>query len=472
MISKEEIEDRAAEFEVHTSNVQRDYVFGWLLVGVYTDPELAELLFLKGGNALRKGYFERTRYSSDLDFGTEGDIDRTFLEEKVAALCDFITEQAGVRFETERNTVQEKFRAGVAGQRWQVFEVRIYFKDFYGNADHITIKIQLDITRFDKLYLPVQSRQLIHPYSDVADTRVEVRCAKLEEILATKLKCLLQRQHTPDLYDYVYGIFVRGDLDVDRSEIISAFLKRTIFERSPGVVRGLLLGLPLEALRHHWGAVVSPRESRLPFAEALTRFREGIEDLFGDFADGGYRDRGAFFPAEFRNPIMVAGRNRTLLRLTYGGHARHVEPYALYYKQASGQRPREYFYAYDRTGGSSGVASIKSFVADGVQRIEETDTKFEPRYTIELAKAGEPAPRSHFGRGFSSRRKPSESGARGRARRARRPSRPGLKYVVECPYCGKRFKRKKSGTRLNKHKDKYGNQCVARSGYLVDTVYE
>ena len=82
MISREEIDEKTEEFNVHTSNVQRDYVFGWFLVGVYADPELAELLFLKGGNALRKGYFERTRYSADLDFGTERDIDQAFLEKK------------------------------------------------------------------------------------------------------------------------------------------------------------------------------------------------------------------------------------------------------------------------------------------------------------------------------------------------------------------------------------------------------
>ena len=303
-------------------------------------------------------------------------------------------------------------------------------------------------------------------------TRVEIRCAKLEEILATKLKCLLQRQHSPDLFDYVYGIFLSGDLDVDRSEIVSAFLKRTIFGRSAGVVRGLLLGLPLEALRHHWSQVVSPRESHLPFVEALTRFKQGVEDLFGSYGESTHWDKGAFFPAEFRNPIMAAGRNQTLLRLTYSGYTREVEPYALYYKQAQGQRAREYFYAYDRTGGSSGVASIKSFVADGVQQIEETDTKFEPRFTIELAKAGEPAPKSYFGGAFSSRRKSIRSRVRRTTRRPRRPSVPGLKYVVECSYCGKKFKRKKSGTKLNKHKDKYGNDCAARSGYLVDTVFE
>jgi uncharacterized protein VirK/YbjX len=40
-------------------------------------------------------------------------------------------------------------------------------------------------------------------------------------------------------------------------------------------------------------------------------------------------------------------------------------------------------------------------------------------------------------------------------------------YTVQCPYCGKRFKRNKYDTTLNEHKDKYGNRCYGRIGYIV-----
>ncbi|MES0446701.1 MAG: nucleotidyl transferase AbiEii/AbiGii toxin family protein [Desulfobacterales bacterium] len=47
----------------------------------------------------------------------------------------------------------------------------------------------------------------------------------------------------------------------------------------------------------------------------------------------------------------------------------------------------------------------------------------------------------------------------------------GPKYVIECPYCSKKFNRKKMNTRLNPHKDKNGYPCSGRNGYLVDTKY-
>jgi predicted nucleotidyltransferase component of viral defense system len=198
MIAKQEIENKAAEFEISPASVERDYVFGWLLYGIFTVSALKDVIFLKGGNALRKGYFENTRYSSDLDFGIPGDIDQAELMNEINKVCDFIQGKAGIIFVKQENKIKEKFSASEApipGLR--VYEIRIYFQDFYGKAEFI-IRVSMDLTRFDKVLLPIQIVNLIHPYSDAAETVCNIRCMKLEEIIATKLKCLLQRQHAPD----------------------------------------------------------------------------------------------------------------------------------------------------------------------------------------------------------------------------------------------------------------------------------
>ena len=64
MIKKEEIEAKSNEFKIHTAHVERDYVFGWLLVGIYTVSPLKDVLILKGGNCFRKAYFANTRFSA------------------------------------------------------------------------------------------------------------------------------------------------------------------------------------------------------------------------------------------------------------------------------------------------------------------------------------------------------------------------------------------------------------------------
>jgi predicted nucleotidyltransferase component of viral defense system len=58
MIGRGEIDGMAEKLGIHASAIQRDYVHGWLLSLLYASSSLADRLVLKGGNCLRKGYFE------------------------------------------------------------------------------------------------------------------------------------------------------------------------------------------------------------------------------------------------------------------------------------------------------------------------------------------------------------------------------------------------------------------------------
>src|SRR5437867_8963206 len=246
MIDRAEIDQKADDFEINVANVERDYVFGWLLVGIYAQSALKDVLILKGGNCFRKAYFATTRFSSDLDFSTQAALDEGLLRHELTRISAFVQQSAGIVFEQERMVVGEKQRCD---KDKKIYEAKLYFKDFYGKPGSVIISIRLDVTQFDKIYLPIQSRFLIHPYSDAGECQAQIRCVKLEEMLATKLKCLLQRRHVADLYDFIYSTFINRDINVDRSQIVTTFLKKTIFERSPGVVKNLLLGLPFDLFR-------------------------------------------------------------------------------------------------------------------------------------------------------------------------------------------------------------------------------
>lgn len=141
------------------------------------------------------------------------------------------------------------------------------------------------------------------------------------------------------------------------------------------------------------------------------------------------------------------------MRIMYDGYARLVEPYAIAFKRRKDGFGQEYFYAWDRTGGQSGHIGIKSFFPDKVISAQITDETFEPRYPIEMAKAGI----GHFS---------TSSFGSGRSSLARSTS-YGPVHVVQCSYCGKRFRRKTRSTRLNPHKDRHGNRCLGRSGQLI-----
>jgi predicted nucleotidyltransferase component of viral defense system len=182
MIDRAEIEAKATEFGIHTSNVQRDYVFGWLLAGIYGGSPLGKILLLKGGNCFRKAFFPNTRFSRDLDFATQTAINENFLREEFNRVCDFAQKESGVVFELERNKVE--LQQAVDSQR-SIYEVKLYFKDFYDNPEKFTISVTLDVTEFDRIYLPTQKRFLIHPYSDRELCKAEVHCLKFDVVRPT-----------------------------------------------------------------------------------------------------------------------------------------------------------------------------------------------------------------------------------------------------------------------------------------------
>ncbi|MCA1705265.1 MAG: hypothetical protein LC808_19210, partial [Actinobacteria bacterium] len=165
----------------------------------------------------------------------------------------------------------------------------------------------------------------------------------------------------------------------------------------------------------------------------------------------------AFFPAELRTPIMHAGRSQTLLRMTYDGVQRLVEPYSLEFKWRKGGTGQEYLYVWDQTEGSSSGPGIKSLFNWKITSLENTDIKFEPRYEIKLAKAGEYGDRTTFS---SSRRS-------GGLRSTRPRPRSQARYRVRCAYCQRDFGRTSPSTVMRPHQDSYGNPCPGRQGYRI-----
>lgn len=345
-----------------------------------------------------------------------------------------------------------------------IYEARVYFKSFYGDEE-VRLKVELDVQEYDRILLPTQVRSLIHAYSDRDECRADVRCLKLEELLAAKLKAMLHRQHSPDLYDFVYSVFFQKTLEISRLEVISTFLRKTIYEPTPGVARGLLLELPFQVLRGFWSKyLVIPRASAIAFEDAESAFRTTIDELFAllipapSFAAAGaaaaaHYSTANYYRSSARATIFEAGRLRRILKLLYDGSSRSVEPYALVYKRRQDGIAREYFYAWDRTGSSRNPPGIRSFFPEKVHGLELTDETFEPRFPIELIKTDTIG--GYFAKPFSPRRNAGQS------------SQLAKRYTVRCAYCGRTFKRSTYNTRLNEHNDERSNRCFGRYGIIV-----
>lgn len=92
------------------------------------------------------------------------------------------------------------------------------------------MRIKLDITYYEKVMLPHEKRVLFHPYSDAENCNTEVNVYALEEILAEKMRTLLQRTSPRDLYD-VWMLLKFHSSFLKRKRLTTLFLKKCAYKK-------------------------------------------------------------------------------------------------------------------------------------------------------------------------------------------------------------------------------------------------
>ena len=184
--------------------VEQDLIIGRALVDIFSDEVLRDALRIRGGTALNKLHFPAPlRYSEDFDLvrTSAGPIGSILDRLRV------ILEPWLGRAQFDQSPVAPKFR------------FRVEAED--GSGVPIRLKIEIntrEIQAFDgSASLPLE---IENPwFSGKADISVFSR----EEMLATKLRALLQRDKGRDLYDLAHALEVFEDLNVDR--IIEMFAR-------------------------------------------------------------------------------------------------------------------------------------------------------------------------------------------------------------------------------------------------------
>jgi predicted nucleotidyltransferase component of viral defense system len=98
LIDKREILAIAEQTSLTPHVVEKDYVLGWMLAGIYAHEELAESWIFKGGTCLKKCFFETYRFSEDLDFTLrdEAQLDESFLKRVFTEIGAWIYEETGI----------------------------------------------------------------------------------------------------------------------------------------------------------------------------------------------------------------------------------------------------------------------------------------------------------------------------------------------------------------------------------------
>jgi predicted nucleotidyltransferase component of viral defense system len=472
VIDRRELLATAANLGLLPNVVEKDYVLGWLLAGIFNHPALADKWVFKGGTCLKKCYFETYRFSEDLDFTLTDDshLNVDFLVATFREISAWVYEQTGIELPPDKVyfEVYQNRRDRPAG------EGRISYRGPLAPSSGDLPRIKLDLTVDELLILPPVDRPVSHPYSDTPESGIMARCYSYEEVFAEKVRALAERARPRDLYD-VINLFRHDEFHPAAPVIHDVLAKKCTFKGIPFPTVAALSRLR-EELEGDWAVMLTHQLPSLPPVDA---FWTELPLLFAWIEEGRQPAIPVAFPLSagdivIRPPaggisipgmassapievIRFAASNRLCVELDYIDEqgrrgTRTIEPYSLRRTQ-------------------TGDVVLHAVRADNQQhrsyRIERirgartTQRTFTPRYAVELTPTGPISipPTSHTARMAAPR-------AVARVRTSRHS---GPTYVYQCGLCSKQFEHSKRDSSLRRHKDTNGWPCSGRHGIWVDT---
>jgi predicted nucleotidyltransferase component of viral defense system len=231
MINKSEINRLAIEKRVKTSTIDKDWVLGHFTDAIFSIPACRKNLVFKGGTCLKKCRFPDYRFSEDLDFTSKNDafvFDLPMLEQ-ITALVKGRTEMP-----LHIQSVKElRFNDKLTG-----YSARIK----YWGADHRKdqqlpeparwlTSIKIEIILYEIMIFESETKNIHHPYSDaLSENALHIPVYSINEVLAEKLRALIQRSYTAprDYYDIWY--LNRNNENIDWQKVIKAFHAKTAYK--------------------------------------------------------------------------------------------------------------------------------------------------------------------------------------------------------------------------------------------------
>lgn len=231
MILKKEIELKAEAQNVPKSTIDKDWVLGHFIDGLFSIPEFSSHLVFKGGTQLRKCRFPNYRFSEDLDF-TSTNPKFELTNKMLFQLVQIITERTAIPLHVEalKPLLHQNTVTG-----YQAI-VKYWGADHSKNQappppDRWTTRIKIEIILYELMIFPVESRAVYHPYSDqLSRVPLMIPCYGIYEVLSGKLRALIQRSYTAprDFYDIWY--LAKHVPDIDWKKVAAAFHQKMKFK--------------------------------------------------------------------------------------------------------------------------------------------------------------------------------------------------------------------------------------------------
>lgn len=257
MIGFGELRKFSSQWQVDITAVERIYVIGWLLKGIFDNSELAAALVLRGGAALRFGYCPDFPIADDPEFLARGAIEEKQLRDGLASAATL----SGLKLTLaafERGAAKIEY-TGPLGRRSAA-------------QPRVTISILGRTGRLEPLRV-----QLVQPFSDHATATLNV--VSLDEMVGVHIAGLAGSPRAREVYDLWYVLtHARDRLEMGR---VRELVKELAGERG---ARGLAADGAFSSthrtiLNRAWDNALREARDHPTLAQAETDISQGLKSI-------------------------------------------------------------------------------------------------------------------------------------------------------------------------------------------------
>ena len=385
LISKTELNERIREWGIREDVIEKDYVIGWTLWGIGSDPRLSDGWAFKGGTCLKKCFLETFRFSEDLDFTVlpGGASETSQVIPLLKDALERVYEESGIDFQAREPVMRTR-------PDGQSVEGRIYYRG-PRNAPGVA-SLRLDLTTGEQVVRPTVLRPIAHPYPDALPIPAQVRCYSFEEAYAEKLRAMGERTRPRDLYDII-TLFRRQGALPDADTVWSVYKEKCASKGLEAFGHDAIQASPfLRELESEWANMLSHQLPALPPFSALWeelpelyRWLEGGESVdepppvpVVEGTEGTWSPPPTVSVWNQRIPLELvrfAAANRLCIELGYRDGDHLVEPYSLRWTR-SGQLTLNAV--------ESDSAEVRVYGIEDIHSVKVSEVAFRPRFAVDI----------------------------------------------------------------------------------------
>jgi uncharacterized protein len=249
MIKAKEISSIAVKTYVSDLQIEKDYVLSWLLSGIASNSYLKENLIFRGGSLLKKVYFPTYRFAEELEFTCKEKFDQLKIKTAFTSLINQVYNMSGLIL-TLRGDVKEDGNS---------YNFGISYSGLLGGIASAKF-IRIDINKNELLYYALLEKKITSEYSDLNEN-ITLNCYSMDEIVAEKMRALMEYNHSADVYDVWYLLEMDGYVMED---CIFGFKDKTSFRKIDFRIFKTTVEKKVQEFAKHWRDDLVPQMKTVP----------------------------------------------------------------------------------------------------------------------------------------------------------------------------------------------------------------